>query len=189
MAVPSPRTDTLTAEALASLPDRGCRFELIEGELVEVSPASGSHGRIGMRIGWRLMELADAAGLGDVFNADTGFILRRDPDTVLSPGVSFVRSERLSSQDENSFLELAPDLAVEVISPSNTAREISDKVMMYLDAGSTLVWVVEPVRRIVTVYRSDRTARILSDSDTLDGGDVLPGFSLPVADIFARTGR
>lgn len=175
------------AEDLWAMQHDGPR-ELVEGRVIDVSPTGRQHGRVTLLFGWRLAELVQTHALGEVYAAETGFILARDPDTVRAPDISFVRRNRLPSSvdsgDDDGFLELAPDLAVEVISPSSSAREISDKVLSYLDAGAALVWVVEPRRRILTAYSADRTARIYRVGDTIDGGDVLPGFSLPLADLF-----
>lgn len=172
----------VTAEELLALDAESGDYELVEGVLCPVSPVNRRSSRIGMRIGSRLTAFVDEHDLGEVYGADGGFVLTRAPDTVRSPDVAFVRSERLTDDAESQerFLELAPDLAVEVLSPSNHAREMSDKVLEYLAAGTRLVWVVEPRRRIVTVYTPDRTARILREDELLDGGDALPGFSLPV---------
>ena len=125
-------------------------------------------------------------GLGKVYNADTGFVLFEEPPTVRAPDVAFVSRSRLPSPEESvSFGRLAPDLAVEVLSPSNTATAILDKVEDYLEAGTRLVWVVEPHRRSVTVYRSRNEIRLLGQGDELDGYDVLPGFSLQISEVFA----
>lgn len=179
----------LTAEDLRNMSDTDGLRELVDGRVVEVSPTGRRHGRLTLLLGWRLAAFVEAHDLGEVYAAETGFILARNPDTVRAPDVSFVRRERLpfssDPNDEDRFLELAPDLAVEVISPSNSARDISDKVIAYLDAGTPLVWVIEPRRRILTAYAADRTARIYREGDTVDGGDILPGFRLPLAEVFS----
>jgi len=174
----------MTAEDLLALPDDGKRYELVEGELQEMPPVSGPHGRDGLRIGSQFLVYAETHDLGEAYGADTGFILSRNPDTVRAPDAAFVRKERLVEIDAEGFLPLAPDLAVEVVSPSNTVNEMSRKVQEYLDAGTAIVWVVEPQRRQVTVYTPDVIARIYRDGDVLDGGDVLPGFTLSVTYIF-----
>jgi Uma2 family endonuclease len=175
----------MTAEQLAELPDDGRHYELVRGVLVAVAPAGGRQGENAGQIAGHLWLFAEPRGLGRIYIAETGFILARDPDIVRAPDVSFVRAERLPPLDRREgFLELAPDLAVEVVSPSDRARDVMDKVIEYLDAGVRLVWIVEPRRRIVTIWTPDRTARILTEADELDGGDVLPGFRLPVAQIF-----
>lgn len=174
----------MTVEDLAQLSDE-CRYDLIRGELVTMTPAGFGHGNFALAIGADLKQYQRSSGLGRAVGAETGFILARDPDVMLAPDAAFVLHDRLPSRDEwGPFLELAPDLAVEVISPGDRARYVADKVMEYLDAGVRLVWLIDPIRETVTVYSSDRTARILTITDELDGGDVLPGFSVPVAQIF-----
>jgi Uma2 family endonuclease len=183
MATQPVATTLMTAEDLLALGD-DAHYELIEGMLVPMSPAGRKHGRIGIRIGWRLAEFVDERELGEVYGLETGFVLARNPDTVRCPDVAFVAAERILPEDDDGFVEGAPDLAVEIISPSNTVREMLDKVVAYMDAGARQVWLVEPNRKIVTIYAADGTARLLREGDTIDGADVLPGFSLPVAEAF-----
>jgi Uma2 family endonuclease len=179
------RTTTLmTAEDLLALPDDDMQYELVEGELIEMSPSSRPHSRDGLRIASQLLSFVEAHDLGEAYGADAGFILRRNPDTVRSPDAAFVRKERLVELDDEGFLPLAPDLAVEVDSPSNTVNEMSRRIQEYLDAGTAIVWAVEPLRRQVTVRTQDPIARIYRDGDILDGGDVLLGFTLAVTYIF-----
>jgi Uma2 family endonuclease len=179
------RTTTLmTAEDLLALPDDGFTYELVEGELRQMPPTSGEHSRVELYIAFWLMSFVYRNRLGKVYGSDAGFRLKRSPDTVLCPDTSFVRTERVPQDDRSGIMELAPDLAVEVISPSNTINEMDDKVAAYLEAGTSLIWVVRPRRRQVTVYTPDGLIRILGEEDVLDGGDVLPGFSLPVVDVF-----
>ncbi len=172
----------MTAEELWALPEDQ-RGELIRGEMTPVTPVGKPHWRLVGKVIYALEHFAREHGLGDV-GAEGGFILARDPDVVLAPDVSFVRAGRLSD-DQAGFMPLAPDLAVEVISPSNSAPEMSRRVRLYLDAGVRLVWVVDPSQRTITAYAPDRTARMFVDGETLDGGDVLPGFRLPVGELFA----
>lgn len=161
------------------------RYALIRGEIYRISPASARHGEITLEIAWRIKTFVNEHHLGTVYAAETGFLLGRDPDTLLAPDVAFVRADRLPEQtQQQGFLELAPDLVVEVDSPSDTSRYVSDKVLTYLDAGCRLVWVVEPERRTVAVWTPDRTARVMMAEETLDGGQVLPGLTLAIAEIF-----
>lgn len=187
MAAPRPTT-LMTAEQLFELPDDDLRHELVEGELIVMSPAGRRHGLVGLRCAWKLAEFVEERALGEVHGADTGFILRRKPDTVRAPDAAFISRDRVApltdSREDDLFLELAPDLAVEVVSPSDTAREMSGKVVGYLDAGTQQVWVVEPRKRIVTVYTANGMARLLGEGDAIDGGELLPGFRLELTELF-----
>lgn len=175
-----------TIEDVAALPDDAHRYDLIRGKLIRMSPARGRHGEISSKINWLIGNLVWPGRLGRVYTAEAGFILARGPDVLLCPDVAFVSAERLPPDAErDQFMDLAPDLAVEVLSPSETARSSRLKVDAYLDGGVEMVWVVDPVRRSVAVHLANGQTEILSEDDTLDGGDVLPGFSVPVAEIFA----
>jgi Uma2 family endonuclease len=176
-------THLTTIDQLEGLPQEG-RFELIDGELIEMAPSGGRSSKTGMRIGHHLSGHVLPRGLGEVFGADGGFVLFPDRETVRVPDVAFVRADRLPpEQDQDGFLRLAPDLAVEVISPTDRMTDVMAKVMMYLDAGVRLVWVADPRSRTVTVYAADRTARLLSKGDEL-GGEVLPGFRVRVGELY-----
>lgn len=178
-------TKLMTAEDLWQMPDDGCRRELAKGELVRMPPAGGEHGEIGFELARHIGNFLAEHKLGKGYSSDTGFILSRNPDIVRSPDIAFVRTNRLPQRDERrSFLELAPDLVVEIVSPSDSSADVNNKVLEYVDAGVQLVWLVHPSNRTVSVYTPDRTARILGENDDLDGGDVLPGFTLRVAQIF-----
>ena len=118
--------------------------------------------------------------------AETGFTLARRPDTVRAPDVAFVRRERLPDPEPTGFPDLAPDLVVEVVSPGDRAGEILAKVADWLSAGTRLVWVVDPERRLARVYRADGTEQIVEETDRLLGGDVLPGFSCGLASILGK---
>jgi Uma2 family endonuclease len=123
--------------------------------------------------------------LGEVFEGETGFLLAREPDTVRAPDIAFVAAERIATAErQKGFWVGAPDLAVEVVSPGDTQREIDEKVMAWLDAGARLVWVVNPTWRTVTIYRSRRKIRVLTEDDELSGEDVVPGFRCPVGAVF-----
>lgn len=184
MAAARQMTTLMTAEDLLALPDDGSTYELIEGELRQMPPTSGEHSRVELYVAFWLMSYVYLHRLGKVYGSDAGFRLKRSPDTVLCPDTSFVRTERVPRDDQTGIIELAPDLAVEVISPSNTITEMDDKVAAYLAAGTSLVWVVRPRRRQVTVYAPDSPVLVLGEGDVLDGGDVLPGLTLPVVDVF-----
>lgn len=175
----------LTAEEFERLPDDGYRTELVRGRVVREPPASYEHGRVGGEIFAVLHRFVREHRLGEVLTSETGFVLFHDPDTVRAPDAAFVSSARIPS-DPKGFARLAPDLAVEVVSPSNTWPEVQAKVFDYLDAGTRLVWVLEPRQRRIRVFRSREDVTILGEDDVLDGGDVLPGFRAPVRELFSR---
>jgi Uma2 family endonuclease len=176
-------TRPITIDEFARMPLEGS-WELIDGEPVAVSPTAGRSGWIGARILGKLDSFVDSRGLGWAFNAETGFVLFRDRHTVRSPDAAVVLSDRIEAPPD-SFVPLAPDLAVEVLSPSDRMTDALGKVGMYLDAGVRLVWLVDPSINTVTIYRPGAAPATLSEGDTLDGGDVLPDFRLPLAEIFA----
>jgi Uma2 family endonuclease len=172
----------ITADQLLDISaNSACRYDLIRGELIEMSPAGGRHGRVAIRIGRFLDEFVDRNSLGACFGAETGFVLAERPDTVLGPDAAYVRADRIPPDDEQDrYWRVVPDLAVEVVSPSDRPGQLSE----YLEAGVRLLWVIEPRQRTVTVYTPDRNARVLRESDALDGGDVLPGFTVAVSELF-----
>ena len=179
-------TTIQTADELLERPDDGFRFELVKGELVKTAPAGSEHGKIAMRLGWRLAQHVESQNLGNVYAAETGFQLASNPDTVRAPDVAFVRQERVAEAGEvRGFWPGAPDLAVEVISPGDIYTEVEHKVLDWLQAGTLMVVVVNPRQRIVTLYRSRADIVILTQDDTLDGKDVVPGWSLPIQELFA----
>lgn len=181
----STATELITADDLLKKAHDGYRYELAKGELKKEPPAGNIHGKRTMRLGWRLARHVEANDLGVVFAAETGFRLANDPDTVRAPDVAFVTRTRIEEVGEfEGFWPGAPDLAVEVISPGDLYTEVGEKVQEYLNAGARAVWVVDPRRRTITVYRSLTDTTILIDSDTLDGGDIIPGFSCRVAEVF-----
>jgi Uma2 family endonuclease len=178
-------TRLVTAEELERMPEDGFRYDLIAGVLIKQMPANFEHGALAATIAAILWIFVKPRQLGIVVGAETGFLLARDPDHVLGPDVAFVRADRLPPvRERRHYLPLAPDLAVEVASPSQSARLVRDKVLDYLDHGVRLVWVVHPVRRTVTVWQPDRSSRTLGLGDELDGGDVLPGVRVAVTEIF-----
>ncbi|MDQ2695707.1 MAG: Uma2 family endonuclease [Pseudomonadota bacterium] len=175
----------MTADELLRLPDDGFRYELVRGELRKMAPAGHQHGRIAINLTLPLGEYVRANNLGAVYAAETGFKLRADPDTVRAPDVAFIRRERVEAVgDGEGFWPGAPDLAVEVVSPGDRPSEVGDKVRDWLEAGTRMVVVVDPRRRTVAVHRAPAGVAVLAEGDTLDGGDVVPGWRLPVAEIF-----
>lgn len=173
----------VTAEQLLEMPGIE-RAELIRGEIVEMVPPGAEHGRVAARLTMRLANYAECKRLGVVYG-ETGFRVARDPDTVRAPDVAFVRASR-ASKATAGFFEGAPDLAIEVVSPNDSAAELFAKVQDWLGAGAATVWVVDPRTQTVSVYGPRGSAHVLSAADRLAGDDVLPGFDLPVAEIFAE---
>lgn len=176
----------VTADQLLRMPEDGYRYELVAGELRKMPPAGCEHGAVGSDLQSLLGPYVKQRRLGQVFLAETGFLLARDPDTVLAPDVSFVSAERLRETPiTKSFWPGAPDLAVEIVSPGDTFREIDEKAKAWLASGTRLVWVVNPAWRTVTVYRGENEIRTLTENDDLTGEDVVAGFSCRVAELFA----
>ena len=175
-----------TAEELLRLPDDGKRRELVRGELKEMAPAGNEHGYLALRIASRLERHVDANDLGRTYTAETGFKIAFDPDTVRAPDAAFVSRERLEKVGRvEGFWPGAPDLVVEVVSPGDTHAEVVEKSLAWLDAGCRVVLVAEPVRKVVTVYHSREDICILTADEAVNGADVVPGWRLPVAEIFA----
>lgn len=178
-------TKLMTAEDLWLIDDDEHHYDLVRGELIKMPPAGGDHGEIGLGIAARIWNHVYQQKLGKVYNSDTGFILARNPDVVLSPDASFVRTDQVPPKEKHAgFLEVAPDLVVEVVSPSDRMNDVTGKVSLYLDAGTRLVWVVQPRFQTVTVHYPDRTTKTFTAADHLDGGDVLPGFRIDLAGLF-----
>jgi Uma2 family endonuclease len=174
--VPVMSPGLMTADELlrTHLPDK--QVELVRGILVVREPPGYRHGGVTARITKLLMDVVDATGLGQVLAAETGFKLAADPDTVRAPDVAFVSRERLPDPEYPGYPSLAPDLVVEVLSPRDRPGETLATVADWLTAGSRLVWVVDPARREVRVYRQDGSETLLGESDVVSGEDVVPGF-------------
>jgi Uma2 family endonuclease len=177
--------DRLTIEEFERLPDEDCRMELVRGVVVREPRARFEHGRKHADVVYVLRRHVEEHPVGKVCGAETGFILSTDPPTVRAPDAAFVAAARIPAGGVEGFFPGAPDLAVEIVSPSSTASDIQAKVFDYLDAGARLVWVVYPETRTVAVHRTRAEARHLTEMDVLDGGDVLPGLRLGVARLFA----
>lgn len=176
----------MAAEEAAQLSTVNRRFELVKGEYIAMAPASAKHGVVTLTIGSMLKDYVRKNKLGLTFAAETGFILARNPDTVRGADASFISASRIPPEGvpETGYWPLAPDLAVEVVSPGDASDAVQEKVEEYINAGTRLVWVVYPKKLRVMVYRSLSEVKVLREEDTLSGEDVLPGFTCKVREIF-----
>jgi Uma2 family endonuclease len=175
----------MTETDLLNLEDDTCRHELVAGVVVAEPLPTHRHDRARWQVERLLRAHVEAGDLGEVFG-EAGYVLARNPDTVRGPDLSFVSRERLSNFDDGRFFSGAPDLAVEILSPSNRRGEMHAKVADYLAAGARLVWVVDPERKSITTYRSLLAPRRLALHEALDGADVLPRLVIPLESIFER---
>jgi Uma2 family endonuclease len=174
----------LTLEEFYELPDSGVRYELDEGELAPMTFPRPKHQRVAGEIFGLLHDFLRRHPIGCVFPSDTGYILAHDPPTLRGPDVSFLLAQRAATLDWNQDIPGAPDLTVEVVSPSDSAAELTRKVNQYLKAGSHTVWVVYPDERQVHVFERSGIARIVSEEQALEAPGLLPGFSAPVSALF-----
>jgi Uma2 family endonuclease len=175
---------TMTVDDLLAMPEDGMRRELVAGELREMTPVGRPHARTFQRINRSLDAHVLEHRLGEVY-AEYGYVLERDPATVRAPDLSFVRTDRLSESTDEGYFTGVPDLAIEIVSPNDRLSEVRAKVREYLDAGTRMVIIADPQNRDVMVYQPSRAAIELTVGDVIDGEDVVPGWKLPVRDIFA----
>lgn len=175
----------ITADELLLMPEDGVRRELVEGEVLEMVPAGNVHGRVILNVTTPLDRFVRENHLGLMFAAATGFKIASNPDTVRAPDAAFVSRERVEEVGEvEGYWPGAPDLAVEVISPNDSYAGVEEKAASWLAAGTRAVVVVEPRTRTVSVRSSRTEIRVLADGEVLDVGEVVPGWTLPVAEIF-----
>ena len=174
----------LTADDLLRLHSEGVRGELIRGALHKTAANGIEHGEIAMNLGGMMRNVVRPNRLGRVVGSDAGIRLERNPDTVREPDIAFISAEKLPLDTRvRGYAEVVPDLVVEIISPNDRPVAVYDKAQMWLRFGVRLVLLIDPDVRTVTVMPQDGPAQTLTDADTLDGGDVLPGFSCAVSDI------
>ncbi len=175
----------LTAEDLLSLGREGVKGELIRGVLCRTVSVGKIHGRIAMAFGGALVAYVRPRRMGTVIGSDAGVLVQRNPDTVREPDIAYISAERMPLDDQSDgYLEVMPELVVEIISPSDRDQEVNDKTLMWLSHGVLMVVEVYPAERAVMVHRAGVSAITLTGDDVLEGGDVLPGFSLPLSEIF-----
>ena len=182
--MPTVEPKPITADELFAMGDVG-RCELIYGELVMMSPAGAEHGLVALRIGSFMRQFVDSHGLGVVLAAETGFIVDRDPDLVRAPDVSFIRKDRLpDGRVPRGYFPGGPDLAVEVVSPTESRREVAEKVNMWLASGASAVWVADPPMMTITIHRVGQPPRRLTVTEDVGDEPLLPGFTMSVAQVF-----
>lgn len=175
----------MTAEELLHLREDEYQYELDEGKLVRMCPSSSTPAIVASNFGRRVSNFVSDHSLGLCAGADWGFKLASGPDIVRAPDFAFVRAERVPPGGiPRGFWPGAPDLAIEVLSPDHRYVEVARKVQQYLDAGTRLIWIVEPEDRTVAIHRPGRAMAVLGEDGTLDGEDVLPGFTLRLAEIW-----
>jgi Uma2 family endonuclease len=176
-------TKLITGEELAALGNLG-RCELIEGRVVPMAPTGDEHGGIEIKIGGKLDVFATTHKLGKVRVGEVGIYTHRNPDTVRGADALFISNERYAQKKSPSFLDVAPELVVEILSPNDSWSDVTQKLREYFAIGVQLVWVVDPQARIIYAYRSMTNVREFTENDDLPGDEILPGFLVKVAELF-----
>lgn len=182
-------TRQISLEELDRLPDPGYPFEIVNGEVVPVSPVQDVAAIVAGRVLTYLGHHVLANQLGECLGSDPGFVVSRSPLRLRVPDLAFVGRDRTRGGAREAYFEGAPDLVGEVVSPSDPFEAVVAKVKEWLAAGARLVWVFVPRTREVYVYTPDQPVRVLGEADLLDGGEVVPGFRAPVADCFPPLAR
>ena len=185
--IKTPETKVWTDAEFMALPDDGNRYELVKGELINLGNSGALHGYIAIILSAALFALVTSRKLGVLLDSSTAFTMKNG--NKRSPDIAFFAKERLQGLEElpTGFLEGGPDLVVEILSPGNTVAEIEDKIAEYFANGTRLLWVISPGQHYVLVYRSGyEPQRLLTSGDFLQGEEVVPGFTFPVADLFQK---
>jgi len=178
----------VSAEQLLRMPRGRCRYELVVGDLRKLPLNGWRHGVVVANLNALLGRHVRKRGLGLALGGGCGFLLARDPDTVLAPDVAFIRRDRLAAvSPKEAFWPGAPDLAVEVLSPGDTVNEVHEKALAWLDAEAVQVWVVNPAWRTVTVYRSATDIQTFTEGDELAAEELLPGFRCRIEELFVSS--
>lgn len=185
IAPPSETTARITGEELFAMGDIGL-CELVEGEIIKMSPTGNRHGNIESNIDYALKLFVRQHKLGHVRVGEVGIYIRRNPDTVRGADVAFLSNERYAKLQSTSFLDVAPDLVVEIMSPDDRWNEVMQKLEEYLGIGVRLVWIVDPETESVFAYRSMTDVRRFEKNEILTADDVLPGFAVPVEELFSE---
>jgi len=185
MAQTQVETKRMTLEEVKQLSPDEQPGELVRGVFVPMSKPTVRRGSLVAHIARLLDAFAGGKGLGEVVAGDSGFVLSREEELLRGPDVAFISKERIPPEGlPDDWWEGAPDLAVEIVSRTQNAHELARKALDYLQAGTKMVWVVDPESRTVAVYTPPNQIRILCEGEDLDGGDVLPGFRIKVGDLF-----
>jgi Uma2 family endonuclease len=179
---------TLTIEELADVVG-DAPGELIDGRFVPMPPTGWPHARAEVKVSSRLEQFVEASGLGTVLGGEAGIIIRRGPDTVRGADVAYISRERLAQASPDGYLDVAPELIVEIVSPNDRWTDLTAKLEDYFSIGVALVWIVDPRRRRISCYRSPTALALLGPGDTLTAEPMLPGFSLAVSDLFGGEDR
>jgi Uma2 family endonuclease len=174
----------LTQEQFAQLPGDGARHEMDAGTLITLPPAKSLHTLIALTVLEALQNYLKAFAKARAL-PEAGYVLSQEPLTIRQPDVSVLSKDRIAATDADSYFQGAPDLAVEIVSPSDSAQDLESKVKQYLQGGAKQVWVLYPKTRNIHVFSGAQSPRILDANQTLEGGELLPGFSVKVADLFA----
>jgi len=172
----------MTGEELFHRPDLG-PCELVNGRIVPLPPTGADHGFVETRLAGRLLAYAESTGRGEVMSGEAGIYIRRNPDTVRAPDAAFISNERLAQRRSSSYLDVAPELVVEVLSPEARRNEVAEKIEDYFEAGVVRVWIVDPKARRLHVYRSPTETEQFGEGQVLTDEEILPGFRLVISEL------
>lgn len=175
----------MTADELLHVDIPGKSTELVRGRLVVREPSGTRHGMVQATLTWLVTDFVRRNQLGVVFGQDTGFRIESNPDTVRGPDLAFVAADRAAEIPPRGYAALAPDLVAEIVSPDDRPGELLAKAGQFLDAGTRLVWVIDPQRTEARIYGASGDVSIVGEDGALDGRNVLPGFSCALRDVLA----